>query len=66
MNDYLTGIFIGAIFVWTVMVTLPFTIQVQGKKALETCEKELPKDQYCILTAIPKKKKNCQYEYDYE
>lgn len=50
----IAGIFVmSLVFFYT-----PDTILHKGYKALEICEKSLPRDQVCIITAIPENQNN--------
>lgn len=50
------GFILGGIFVLFTATFTPGTIVNSGKTALKECEKFLPRDQHCILTAIQKEK----------
>lgn len=51
------GFLLGGLFVLITANSIPSTIVYRGKTALIECEKSLPRDQHCILTAIPETQK---------
>jgi hypothetical protein len=44
------------ITVWLLIALLPYSF-TQAKDALEQCEKSLPRDQKCVIIAVPEDKK---------
>lgn len=59
---FIFGAMIGVILMAAVFFYTPGTIIDKGFAAIETCEKSLPRDQHCIITATPQEKRNT-YEY---
>ena len=51
MDNVLLGFFIGWV---TTMVIFPPTYVVEYRKTIAQCEKSLPRDQHCVITAVPK------------
>ena len=49
----IAGIIIGAILVTMIQMT-PWSYHFKAVKALEQCEKDLPRSQECVITAVPK------------
>lgn len=54
MNQFLTGVLIGAAAIQVVFTATPGGKLDLYNKAIEKCEKSLPRDQKCEITAIPK------------
>lgn len=50
------GFIVGGLFTVIFAVNFPGTITYKAISAKEECEKSLPRDQHCIITAIPKEK----------
>ena len=51
VDGILAGIFIGALLVIAIMY-LGDNVCTRGITALELCEKDLPRDEYCKLTGV--------------
>jgi hypothetical protein len=51
-GSFLMGVAIGFI-VLLLLSSLPGTYPTMAREAIEKCEAELPRNQNCILTAIP-------------
>ena len=55
-NDELIG-FVGGLFVGAgiciIVNALPNAYSAQGATAIEACEAALPRDQVCVITAVP-------------
>jgi hypothetical protein len=49
----IAGIILGAILV-TVITMVPWSYHSQAVRAKEQCEKTLPRNQECVITAVPK------------
>ena len=49
----IAGIIIGAMLV-TMLTMVPWSYHSKALKALEQCEKDLPRSQECVITAVPK------------
>lgn len=49
----IAGMIIGAMLV-TGITMLPWSYHSKAVKALEQCEKDLPRSQECVITAVPK------------
>ena len=45
--------FMWAIILFVILLHLPFTVNSVAKMAIEECEKNLPRNQHCKITAIP-------------
>ena len=54
--SFIFGIYFGAIILILALILIPGSVTKQGRTALEECEKSLPRDQHCIITAIPVEK----------
>lgn len=39
-----------------IVSTLPFSSSEKYRVAKQECEKSLPRDQYCVIVAVPEKK----------
>jgi len=52
----LIGFIVGGSFTIGVAVNFPGTITYKAIAAKEECQKSLPRDQYCIIAAIPEEK----------
>ena len=50
---FLLGMFWG-IILFILFISLPFTIVSKARKAIQECEKTLPRNQHCEITATPK------------
>jgi len=60
MKNKLAMMFFGGMFLGTLLYNLLLTIIPTSTiykydKAIELCEKDLPRSQSCVITAIPKK-----------
>lgn len=55
-NDELIG-FVGGVFVGAgfciILNALPSSYSAQGATAIQACEANLPRDQVCVITAVP-------------
>lgn len=52
-----TSFFLGMFFAfWLLIIIIAFSDNLinQANKAIAECERSLPRDQYCTITAIPK------------
>lgn len=49
MMSFIVGVF----FVVIIDATSPYSYAHQGRKAIDTCEAHLPRDQHCVITAHP-------------
>jgi hypothetical protein len=59
-QDEVDAFFVGAavtLLVVTVLNFLPWTYRSMAADALENCQKSLPRDQTCVVVAVPKEKK---------
>jgi hypothetical protein len=52
---YLIGFITGVLSLTLFLKIIPATIVYKYNKAIELCEKDLPRSQECVITAIPKK-----------
>lgn len=50
------GIIIGILFTVSMYEFLPASTVVKAESAIELCEQDLPRSQYCIITATPEVK----------
>ena len=50
---FILGICTGIIILATALIFIPGTTFRLGLLAIEDCEKTLPRDQHCVLSAIP-------------
>jgi hypothetical protein len=41
------------IVLFVILISLPFTYNSKAQKAIQECEKTLPRNQHCEITAIP-------------
>jgi hypothetical protein len=56
MNSiFLSGIMLGFSFT-LIILNLPFTDHYKARQAIKQCEQTLPRNQHCMITAIPKDK----------
>ncbi len=53
---FLLGIFTGIIIFSMSLMVIPGTKLKTAETAIEECEKTLPRNQHCIITAIPEEK----------
>lgn len=53
---FILGICVGLIIFAMSLIFIPGTTFQQGLSAIENCEKTLPRDQHCIIMAIPVEK----------
>jgi hypothetical protein len=42
------------IILFVILISLPFTYNSKARKAIQECEKTLPRNQHCEITAVPK------------
>ena len=54
MGDFFFGALFGAIIIFPVGVDYG---QREARTAVETCEKELPRNQHCVIIAVPEQDK---------
>lgn len=54
MNEFTIGWLLG-FFVCGFLFSLPFTDNYKAQKAKQECEKTLPRNQHCVISAIPEK-----------
>jgi len=52
--EFATGIFIGGMALVIAEVLIPSPKEAEYNQAIELCEKDLPRNQVCVITAIPK------------
>lgn len=50
------GIIIGIMFTVVLYEFLPASTKVKADSVIELCEQNLPRNQHCVLTAIPEEK----------
>lgn len=53
---FLLGLFTGIIIFSMSLMVIPGTTLRNAKDAIEECEKTLPRNQHCIINAIPEEK----------
>lgn len=56
MNEFFTGFVVGLVVLATVLGLAPTTCSL-GRNALAECEKSIPRNQTCEITAKPKELK---------
>lgn len=54
---FVVGVFMGVFFTILKANTIPGTITNIGRIALNECQETLPRNQHCIITAIPSEEK---------
>lgn len=60
--NFFIGVFVGGLCVIIFAVNFSGTITYKAIAAKQDCEKSLPRDQHCIITATPQEERNT-YEY---
>lgn len=53
---FILGIITGVIILSSVLIFIPGTTTQLGRVAIEKCENTLPRNQHCIITAIPEER----------
>ena len=53
MDKFFAGSAVGIIVFMVLLATLPGSIVRQANEALKECEKSLPRDQNCVVIALP-------------
>jgi len=55
--EFATGIFIGGMSLVIAIVLIPSPKEDKYNQAIELCEKDLPRNQQCVITAVVKESK---------
>jgi len=56
MDKFFAGCVVGVVVFMVLLATLPGSIVKQANEALHECEKSLPRDQHCVVVALPASK----------
>ncbi len=57
MIMFVVGVFMGVVFTILMANHIPGTITNTGRIAINKCQETLPRNQHCIITAIPSEEK---------
>ena len=53
MDKFIAGIFAGIFLFIALLHTLPGSITKRANELIEECERSLPRDQHCVIMAVP-------------